>query len=69
MSERTDKVFAAIDSEWRSTAEIRDKAQLEECRMSAMYHTLNQAVKYRLAEKRIVTVEGGGVRAEWRRSP
>ena len=61
--------MAALDHQWRPTREIADRAEVESyVRMSAIYHTLNMAVKYRQAEKCTVVV-GGVKTAEWRRGP
>ncbi len=67
MSERAERIVAALDHRWRPTREIADRADVEEyVRMSTIYHTLNMAVKYGKAEKR-TTVSPRGVRvAEWR---
>ncbi len=68
MSERADRIVASLDSEWRTTREIADRAGLKGYeRMSVIYHTLNQAVKYRQAEKRVVTGGRAGRMAMWRR--
>ena len=67
MSERYDRLVAALDSEWRPTPEVKSRAQIEEyVRMSSVYHLLNQAVKYRMAEKRVVEPKPGVRVAEWR---
>jgi len=67
VSERSERIVASLDSEWRSTREIADRAGLKEYeRLSPIYHTLNIAVKYRQAEKRLVMAGGNRV-AQWRR--
>lgn len=68
MSDRYDRLVAALDSEWRPTIELKKRARIEEhVRMSSVYHSLNMAVKYRMAEKRVVIVGKGARVAEWRR--
>lgn len=69
MSDRYDRLVAALDSEWRPTAELKERARIEAyVRMSAIYHTLNMAVKYGQAEKRVVIAGKGARVAEWRRA-
>ncbi len=68
MSERSERIVASLDDQWRTTREIADRAGVEEyVRLSPIYHTLNQAVKYRLAEKRMAVGGRTGRTAEWRR--
>ena len=67
MSDRYDRLVAALDSEWRPTPEVKRRAQIEDyVRMSSVYHSLNMAVKYRIAEKRVVNPKQGVRVAEWR---
>ena len=69
MSDRYDRLVAALDSEWRPTVELKERARIEEyVRMSSVYQSLNMAVKYRMAEKRVVIVGRGTRVAEWRRA-
>lgn len=69
MSDRYDRLVAALDSEWRPTVELKERARIEEyVRMSSVYHSLNMAVKYRVAEKRVVFIGHGAKVAEWRRA-
>jgi hypothetical protein len=70
MSARGDMIVASLTSEWRSTRDILDSCEAAEgISTSAVYHTLNMAVKYRQAEKRVVEPKPGVRVAEWRRAP
>lgn len=69
MSERGDMIVASLTSEWRSTRDIMDGCEATRgMRTSNVYHTLNMAVKYRQAEKRVVEPRPGVKVAEWRRA-
>ncbi len=69
MSERSERIVAALDSEWRSTKEIAARAGVDGLgdTLGAVHHSLGMALKYGQAEKKIVIAEGRGRIAMWRR--
>ncbi len=68
MSDRYERIVSILDDQWRTTRELAEMAGVVGYeRVSAVYHTLSMAEKYRQAEKRIVLGGKSGRIAEWRR--
>lgn len=64
MSDRTDRIRAAVTSEWKTTGEI--KREIGEGRTSCIHRTLHSEARFGLIESR-ETKENGRRTTAWRR--
>ncbi len=65
MSDRTERVRGCVDSQWRTTREIAETAQVG-MPANTIYNTLLAEYRKGIYDRRRVSCPEGGFKTEWR---